>query len=310
MFHNYELLARHFAQETSVQEEAIIDQYKANNPEEYQKLYELWSSKLAEVKDLDSAKAWERVKAASRPEQKPKIRSLRWISYAAAILLVVFAVTQILPDGEAVEELHWVSNDTERLMNIILPDSTEVILASNARLGYPVLFDGEERKLESNGKLFFDVVRDTLRPFIINTNNATVKVLGTSFSVEDHGETTAVNVATGLVQVSPLSSKESVFLKAGEMAIASKSQVDKSTIVDNYFASKYTGRFDFDHIPIEEVVDQLNQYYSVAIELEVNDSQCHLTSVFNGTPIEDVVEILCRTCNLKSIKTNSGYVLQ
>lgn len=310
MLRNYELLAKYFAQETSPEEDAIVEQYKKDHPEEYQRLYELWTAKLAEVRDYDSTQAWQKVKLSATKPAKNNIRSLRWISYAAAVLVLLFAVTQIFAPNQDASPLQWVSNDTADPMDVFLPDSTKVILASNAKIGYPLTFESNKRNVSAEGNIFFDVRRDTSKPFVISADHASVEVLGTSFSVENTSLTTAVTVATGMVRVSPNSSDAVVILRPGDKAVASDTNIEKSSETDVNFASKYTGRFEFDHMPIEDAIAKLNEYYTTSIALQTDQSTCHLTSAFADAPIEEVVAILSRTCNLKSTKTNTGYVLQ
>lgn len=84
----------------------------------------------------------------------------------------------------------------ERLA-VLLPDGSTVELNSGSTIRYQRNF-GEVRAIALQGEAFFDVERE-IRPFIVHTYNAQVRVLGTSFGVrawpqqQDDGTTVALS---------------------------------------------------------------------------------------------------------------------
>jgi transmembrane sensor len=73
--------------------------------------------------------------------------------------------------------------------NFILPDGTKVTLNSNSQLLYNknMIKDGV-RTVKLIGEAFFDVTHIENRPFVINTNKISIKVLGTAFNVKSYPE--------------------------------------------------------------------------------------------------------------------------
>ena len=67
---------------------------------------------------------------------------------------------------------------------IILSDQTEVWLNAGSRLIYPTVFRGGKRKVQLQGEAYFKVSKDKSNPFIVETSNSKIKVLGTSFNVK------------------------------------------------------------------------------------------------------------------------------
>jgi transmembrane sensor len=73
--------------------------------------------------------------------------------------------------------------------NIILPDGTKVYLNSNSELLYDRNMNKKDvRSVMLTGEAFFDVSHDKSRPFIINTNKISIKVLGTAFNLKAYPE--------------------------------------------------------------------------------------------------------------------------
>lgn len=66
---------------------------------------------------------------------------------------------------------------------LILADNTKVSLNAGSELRYPVSFTTNERKVFLKGEAYFEVARDTLRPFCVETAEQNIQVLGTTFNV-------------------------------------------------------------------------------------------------------------------------------
>lgn len=84
-----------------------------------------------------------------------------------------------------------------------LPDGTRVLVNRHTRILYDKAFDDTVRQVTLYGEAFFDVVRDTLRPFHVRTYDITTQVLGTSFNVKatHKNPLVEVTVASGHVKV-------------------------------------------------------------------------------------------------------------
>src|SRR5690606_11646560 len=89
---------------------------------------------------------------------------------------------------------------------ITLADGTKVWLNSASTLRYPSRFDGDERIVEMEGEAYFEVApfsSKSPRPFLVKTENQTLKVLGTHFNVSAYAdeEETKTTLVEGAVQI-------------------------------------------------------------------------------------------------------------
>ncbi|RUT72239.1 iron dicitrate transport regulator FecR [Flavobacterium cupreum] len=98
-----------------------------------------------------------------------------------------------------------------------LSDGTKVWVNENTQIEYPEHFAANERIVTLKGEAFFEVARDTTRPFIISSGDIKTTVLGTSFDVKAYGKIAEVNVRTGKVKVE--SAQNAVFLERGYAAL-------------------------------------------------------------------------------------------
>jgi ferric-dicitrate binding protein FerR (iron transport regulator) len=85
---------------------------------------------------------------------------------------------------------------------ISLSDGSKVYLNSGSSIQYPKQFSAEKREVELSGEAFFDVQAESDRPFIVSTGNTQIKVLGTTFNVnQGEGGKLAVALVSGKVRV-------------------------------------------------------------------------------------------------------------
>ena len=70
---------------------------------------------------------------------------------------------------------------------LVLSDGTTVYLNAESELTYPVKFSGKDRRVCLKGEAYFEVERDTCKPFIVEANSLEIQVLGTEFGVRAYG---------------------------------------------------------------------------------------------------------------------------
>jgi len=307
----YNLLLKHFLNETSEKEEKEIAKFKKSNSEEYAILSHLWKRNDIEVIDFDSNKAWEQVQL-KVDANKPKVRSiytkLMRIAAVAAILIIgIFSIYYLL--GTGINQNRIEITSIERGKEIVLADGSKVWLNKNAVLTYPDKFDKNTRNVELSGEAFFEIAKNPKKPFIVNMSNATVTVVGTSFNINSKENETEIVVATGTVKVSDTDNSKSKLITVGYSAKVSDNNIEKyKTSSPNYLAWK-TGEFVFKETPINQVVKDLNSYYKSQIILNNDEMECLLTATFIKANLEDIVDVLRLTCDMEIIKEGNNYII-
>jgi ferric-dicitrate binding protein FerR (iron transport regulator) len=124
----------------------------------------------------------------------------------AATLLVVLAGVYLLFNRKTQREAPVVVaamkvQHPDCTRHLILPDSSVVILHAGSRLDFPAGFPNNNREVTLSGTAYFDVHRDTKRPFIIHTGKIRTTVLGTAFNISSDGDKVTVSVTGGKVRV-------------------------------------------------------------------------------------------------------------
>ena len=151
---------------------------------------------------------------------------------------------------------------------VTLSDGTRVSLNAESRLRFPVAFKGGERRVELEGEGYFEVARDTARPFVVVTGEVVTRVLGTEFNARAYageGETRVV-LARGRVRV--FDGRTFAELEPGEMARwerASRRLEVEEVDVERATAWR-RGRFVFRDERLEDVMATLARWYGVRYE--------------------------------------------
>ena len=190
-------------------------------------------------------------------------------------------------------------------LEVILEDGTEVIVNRNSSLRYSRKLDKEERKVYLRGEAWFDVARDTARPFEIDAGEALVQVLGTSFNVNAYREnpTVEITVATGLVALSAKEDEENlIVMKAGSGGSYDKTQGKLKLIPtsDPNTISWKTRELFFEGTSLKEVCELVNSVYGARLIIMNQElAACPITVTFRDQSLESVLSVIESTLDLQ-----------
>lgn len=264
--------------------------------------------------------AWLNIqKEISKPDKKFKIRIFNSLlfKYAAMIVIVLgigFATFKIIKSPEKIGDtpvLMAVANTEAHPANftvITLPDGSTVKMNASTRIEYPKHFAADVRKVKLSGEAFFEVTRDTLHPFIIETANASVEVLGTSFNVSAYPEAglVEVNVKTGKVKLTQYvagnSAHKSAVLPAGERGWlnVTDGKMGQDMIVTSNYSAWITKEIIFQRTPLTEAFSILENTYHVKIKIENPEiGRIPYTANFANQKLDYIIDVLARTHQLK-----------
>ena len=149
---------------------------------------------------------------------------------------------------------------------LILNDGTRVWMNSKSELSYPVAFGENVRRVRLSGEAYFEVTKDSVRPFIVEVDRGfEVKVLGTHFNIkaydtDDSYETTLVE---GKVQVSQ-GHKTKITLEPSEQMVIGKDGRHEVRVVNtSYYTAWHEGWFYFNDESLEQVLIMIGRWYDV-----------------------------------------------
>src|SRR5205085_10866254 len=75
------------------------------------------------------------------------------------------------------------SNDSKKIMKVILQDNSVISLSPGAVIRYDVPFQNNRRDISLTGEALFNVAKDKTKPFTVYAGSLTTTALGTQFKI-------------------------------------------------------------------------------------------------------------------------------
>lgn len=312
-----ELIVKYLAAEAEDHEMAMVEAWRKLSPENearFRQLEKLWISSLAIDKKriFDTDKAWKKVQSKIASGQSGRVISIRRTWLAAASLALLIGISALIFYNAGKENMvNLASNGIEQKLK--LSDGSNVIL-SEGNLVYPEAFKGKSRRLELiKGRAYFDVKRDTLKPFEIKAGSTSITVLGTGFEISNSDEFVTVKVHSGKVRFSTPSGER--VLTAGMSSSYNLSSRSIETIEDknDNSLSYATGSLVFRNTSLKKVAEDLNHYYK-GNRIIVSDemANCRITASFEKEELSSVLEVIKLTleAEIQSDKQKGEYIIE
>lgn len=261
---------------------------------------------------------FQNVKAAAFQGKLRRLYIKRAIAVAAVLVVLVTGYwfirtstgnnnieTPVAKAGSTTPMPNWERiNATATPVQVILPDSSVILLSANSKISYDGVFGAnDQRAVHLTGEAKFDVRKDASRPFTVYSGNISTTALGTSFNIEAYDEANIITVhlITGKVVVKTADTlvrrlKENMFLVPGETLFYNKStwqasirkpengQATAGKKRDILMPMQKPAWYMFDNQPVAEVLDQLSYYYGIRIVYRSQDlNNKYLTAKFQAT---------------------------
>lgn len=159
-----------------------------------------------------------------------------------------------------------------------LEDGSRVWLNSDTRLRFPVAFGGNVREVFLEGEAYFEVEKDSQRPFIVHAGEQVVRVLGTGFGITcypDEKEQSVTLVEGKVEVVFPRYVKETYVMVPGNQVLYDKIQHVASCREVNVreFVAWKDGNYVFDKKRLEDILNTLSRWYDFRVFYQNSSSK-------------------------------------
>lgn len=196
----------------------------------------------------------------------------------AAIFSLALFTFQILQNKEDEgADMQTIFVPAGQRAELTLTDGTKVWLNAKTTFTFPNKFTPDSRDVILDGEGYFNVTKDSKRPFNVKTENYDIRVLGTEFNVLAYSGSPIFETALleGAVEVfSPeteayisLEPHTSLYLKDGTLK---KRRIEH----ESYFLWK-EGLICFFDEPVDKMIEKLELYYDVTICVQNKDLLSH-----------------------------------
>lgn len=223
-------------------------------------------------------------------------RLTRVAAIIVPLLIIAGGLFYFIPISSSLEMIN-ISAAYGEQKHLFLPDNSEIWLNAGSSISYPKAFLKDERLVNLNGEAYFSVKKNTEKPFIVKTEQLSVKVLGTKFNVKAYPneEQITTTLTSGKVEVNA-SSRHPQILQPNEQLTYNKhtSAINISEVNATDAKSWITGQLIFTNANNEEIFRTLERRYNIVIDnrIKLSASKRYTVKFREGEPIDKVLEIL------------------
>ncbi|QHT65696.1 DUF4974 domain-containing protein [Rhodocytophaga rosea] len=326
------LIDKYYKGECSPQEvEQVLEWFKRKEMDagQLQDMYEFWQEAEEEKTNEEFSQASARlftnisqkidaqekqsltqhsVPVAAKKRKPAYIKNNQWkvlMKVAASIVLPIGLVwlLAVYFSGTTQPETQLVSVETSpgTRKTIHLADGSTIMLNGGSKVSYQPHFSASKREIRLKGEAFFEVAKDSLRPFIVQTGTLSTQALGTSFNISYREKENAISVAlaTGIVKIdkgTQQASSQIARLKPGQQLIYNK--VNHGYKVKDFDAREVLswreGILYFKQANLAQVVSKLENWYGLTVELTGKipgrDKEWHYTGSYQNQSLDNVLE--------------------
>jgi transmembrane sensor len=233
----------------------------------------------------------------------------RWmaVAAAAALLLVAGAGWWYMSGRSAIQ--YETANEQKK---ISLPDGSTVVLNPQTHIQLARNYNTSARTvILIRGQAHFEVLHHTQRPFMVDMDAASIKDIGTSFTVEKTKDSIKVAVSEGKIAFIKKVSGESREISAGGAICLYTGAYRSGEIRATDPAISRTDSLRFDNAPLSEVITALQKLSGKRIRLtDTQMGQKRLTVHLGGESFDDALKIICASLNLEYTGANGEYILK
>lgn len=154
---------------------------------------------------------------------------------------------------------------------IHLSDGSVLMANAGTHLIYPNEFTGRERRIYADGEIYINVAKDKDHPFIVESRNFDVRVLGTTFNVQNSSDSTAaVVLVEGSVEILN-GSNPIAKLRPSDMAEMLRGNITSLRQVDTSEYTSWTdGLMTLRGETLGSLTKRLARYYSTDISCDAS----------------------------------------
>lgn len=244
------------------------------------------------------------------PQRNPSQRwVIRWS--AAAVLILLVSAVVLLNLNKKPGSVYSTSNG--ETLKITLPDNSLVTLNANSELTW-MESKNNVREVRLTGEAYFDVRHMDDKPFFVYSNTLSIKVLGTTFNVNNRNGNEEIYLKEGVIQISnQTNSQEDVILNTGESAYfdSAKSEVVKTNNKKYADQSLWKeGILKFTDTSVKDILIHIEDIYGVNLKLE--DAELMNRPMDFALPYTDwelVSEALALALGKKLVRNDDYYEL-
>lgn len=250
----------------------------------------------------------------------PSKKIFRYWARTAAVILILLGMGywySIQPPSSREKEI-YVRNQLITAEGskgkFLLPDGSTVWLNSDSKLYYPEKFDEDKRVVRLEGEGYFEVTKNKKRPFIVQSGDLSIKVLGTTFDVIGYPSQDKIDVVllSGSIKVKGKTLEKEILMHPNQILEyqKSKGEVSIQNAKAHLYADWIKERLIFDKTSLSDIIISLEGWYNISIECpQALAENTQMTFTIKGESVEEIFKAMSLIAPIRySIENNKVYI--
>lgn len=234
-----------------------------------------------------------------------------WGGAIAAALIIGVLITIFIKDPLPKYKSTYLAQTA--VLKDTLPDGSTITLNKGTQLRVERSFSKRERRVKLEGEAYFQVSPNKQKPFIVQTTQGYIEVVGTAFRIKTKKDSaTEVQVTEGKVRLFTINAKHdttAILLTKGQSGRVNHGQLPEIlTKVESDALAWMRHTFIFENTELEKVFRMLEKHYQVQIKV-VNPEikNCRLSTTFTNQNLNEILEVIATTFDLTYTKKEKNF---
>ncbi len=268
----------------------------SNSDSDFERFFESTSKLKVPSSNLGKEATWDKLMQSIEQESTKKTKVISIFPLIirmsiAATLIILFTIATLSYKYSTLEFL----SQKGSVSNIVLPDSSSVILNADSRIEYRRFGWMSDRKIKLNGEAYFSVKHGN-RFSVITEFNKNIIVTGTKFNVFARGAQFEVKCFEGSIRVESPKTKPITLSKGKGINFSLKDEFPQQVEVDSTSTTPkwITGDYYFNNCPLNEVMDELSRQFNVTIIPQgFKPEDRNYTGFFKSKNLPKALDLVC-----------------
>lgn len=302
---------------------ALSDWFNADekNREEFRRLKSYWDAEVIYNKGISSSLSINKLEQNIQENiLHMKSHSLQTAFLIAATIALLISLTftyYFYHSNKQQAEQHYYTYLTGKEQSSLkLKDGTKITLNKNSQLTMSNLYGKTNRTVNLIGEAYFEVAKDSSKPFNVRMHAALITVLGTHFNVK--ADPTSDDIVATLVEgsIKFKGAEQSIVMTPNQQLTFSRStnQVDIKSVDTEIYTAWKNGILKYKSVSFVQLVSNLREAYQVDIQIKNSkliDPNIKVSGAFDKKQnIDQIFEVIDRSLPIKWYKKNETYYIQ
>lgn len=294
--HIQALMLRYLNHESSNEESRALELWinESNaNAEEFELVKNIWEDSAdSALIPVDVEKAWQKVQSQTIAQEAKVVKMFPWkkvFMVAASIIIAAGVFYFSYQSTETVWKETLAQNSNKKIQ---LTDGSIITLRVGSKISIPENYN-KSRQVKLEGEAYFEVHHDVQNPFSVITSKSIIQDIGTAFLIQSNDSIEQVTVMEGEISFTNKKEKKNLLiLKAGETAYLKNETLQRKNTDTTNLLSWVSKILIFQNKPLSQVVNDLEHFYKIHVQMENQLGQIEITAEFRNETLAQVVKEL------------------